>query len=84
MTGLPIADRREVRQAAARLLRGERRALAAVLVLTALSALSGLVGPYLLGKIVGGVEAGSLTLSTVDQLALGVLGAAVVHLEENR
>ncbi|MCX2949858.1 ABC transporter ATP-binding protein [Lentzea sp. NEAU-D7] len=80
MTGLPIADRREVRQAAARLLRGERRALAAVLVLTALSALSGLVGPYLLGKIVGGVEAGSLTPSTVDQLALGVLGAAVVHL----
>ncbi|RDI33052.1 ABC transporter ATP-binding protein [Lentzea flaviverrucosa] len=80
MTRLPIADRREVRQAAARLLRGERRALAGVLVLTALSALSGLVGPYLLGKIVGGVEAGSLTLSTVDQLALGVLGAAVLHL----
>ncbi|SDL52686.1 ABC-type multidrug transport system, ATPase and permease component [Lentzea albidocapillata subsp. violacea] len=80
MTRLPIADRREVRQAAARLLRGERRALAVVLVLTALSALSGLVGPYLLGKIVGGVEAGSLTLSTVDQLALGVLGAAALHL----
>ncbi|GHH46222.1 ABC transporter ATP-binding protein [Lentzea cavernae] len=80
MTGLPIADRREVRQAAVRLLRGERRELAVVLLLTALSALSGLVGPYLLGKIVGGVEAGSLTLSTVDQIALGVLGAAVAHL----
>ncbi|MGW6446518.1 ABC transporter ATP-binding protein [Lentzea sp. NPDC055074] len=80
MTRLPIAGRREVRQAAGRLLRGERPALAGVLVLTALSASSGLVGPYLLGRIIGGVEDGSLTLSTVDALALGVLGAAVAHL----
>ncbi|MGI5505058.1 ABC transporter ATP-binding protein [Lentzea sp. CA-135723] len=80
ITRLPVADRREVRQAAARLLRGERSALAVVLLMTALSAVSALVGPYLLGKIVGGVEAGTLTLSTVDGLALGVLSAAVAHL----
>lgn len=80
MSGLPIAGRREVRQAAARLLRGERRALAVVLALTALTAASGLVGPYLLGKIVGGIEVGGLTASTVDKMALGVLGAAVAHL----
>ncbi|NKE59117.1 ABC transporter ATP-binding protein [Lentzea sp. PSKA42] len=80
MNRLPIADRRQVRRAAARLMRGERRALAVVLVLTALTALSGLVGPYLVGKIVGGVERGGLTVSTVDLLALGVLGAAVAHL----
>ncbi|HUQ54526.1 ABC transporter ATP-binding protein [Lentzea sp.] len=80
MTRLPIADRREVRRAAVRLLRGERRALVLVLVLTSLAALTGLVGPYLIGKIVGGVEAGTLTLSTVDLFALGVLGSAVVHL----
>ncbi|MFD4641104.1 ABC transporter ATP-binding protein [Lentzea sp. NPDC058436] len=80
MTRLPIADRREVRRAAMRLMRGERRALVVVLVLTALTAVLGLVGPYLLGKIVGGIEAGDLTLSTVDGLALGVLGAAVVNL----
>ncbi|MDT7781640.1 MAG: hypothetical protein QOF58_59, partial [Pseudonocardiales bacterium] len=77
---LPIADRREVRRAAVRLMSGERRALVVVLVLTALTALTGLVGPYLLGKIVGGVQAGTLTLSTVDLIALGVLAAAVVHL----
>lgn len=80
MNRLPIADRREVRRAAVRLLRSERRALVVVLVLTALTALTGLVGPYLLGKIVGGVDDGSLNLSTVDRLALGVLGAALLHL----
>ncbi|GAB2818946.1 ABC transporter ATP-binding protein [Lentzea nigeriaca] len=80
MNRLPIADRREVRRAAVRLLRDERRALVVVLALTVLSALSGLVGPYLLGKIVGGVGSGGLTLSTVDLMALGVLGAAVAHL----
>lgn len=80
MNRLPIADRREVRRAAVRLLRDERRALVVVLALTVLTALSGLVGPYLLGKIVGGVQRGGLTLSTVDLLALGVLGAAVAHL----
>ncbi|WP_329789333.1 ABC transporter ATP-binding protein [Lentzea sp. DG1S-22] len=80
MKRLPVADRREVRRAAARLLRGERRALAVVVALTVLTAASGLVGPYLLGKVVGGVEAGTLTVSTVDWIALGVLGSAVVHL----
>jgi ABC-type multidrug transport system fused ATPase/permease subunit len=69
-----------VRQAAVRLVRGERRALAVVLLFTALTALSGLVGPYLLGRIVRGVGDGSLDLSTVDLIALGVLGAAVAHL----
>ncbi|HEX7307135.1 ABC transporter ATP-binding protein [Lentzea sp.] len=80
MTRLPIADRREVRRAAVRLLRGERRAVVVVLVLTSLAALTGLVAPYLLGKIVGGVEDGTLTVSTVDFIAFGVLGSAVVHL----
>jgi ABC-type multidrug transport system fused ATPase/permease subunit len=80
MNRLPIADRREVRWAAVRLMRGEWRTSAAVLVLTVLTALVGLVGPYLLGKIVGGVERGGLTVSTVDLMALGVLGAAVAHL----
>lgn len=80
MTRLPIAERREVRRAAVRLLRGERRALAVVLVLTTLAALTGLAGPYLVGKIVGGVEDGTLTVSTVDLIALGVLASAVVHL----
>jgi ABC-type multidrug transport system fused ATPase/permease subunit len=80
MNRLPIADRREVRRAALRLMSAERRALAVVLVLTVLTALTGLVGPYLLGKIVGGVERRDLDLSTVDWIALGVLGAAVVHL----
>lgn len=80
MNRLPIADRREVRRAAVRLMRDERRALAVVLGFTALTALAGLVGPYLLGKIVGGAQDGTLTLSTVDMIALGVLGAAVAHL----
>ncbi|GGU53309.1 ABC transporter ATP-binding protein [Lentzea flava] len=80
MNRLPIADRGEVRLAAARLLRDERRALVVVLALTVLTALSGLVGPYLLGKIVAGVQDGGLELSTVDIMALGVLVAAVAHL----
>ena len=80
MNLLPVADRSEVRRAAVRLMRGEWRTSAAVLVLTVLTALVGLVGPYLLGKIVGGVERGGLVASTVDLMALGVLGAAVAHL----
>lgn len=80
MNRLPIADRRQVRRAAARLLHGERRALFVVLALTLLTALVGLVGPYLLGEIVDGVDKGRISLSTVDLLSLGALTAAVVHL----
>ncbi|WP_053738661.1 ABC transporter ATP-binding protein [Nocardia sp. NRRL S-836] len=80
MTRLPVADRQEVRRAALRLMRGERGALVAVSLLTLATALAGLVGPYLLGKIVGGIQRGGLTLSTVDWMAAGVLGTAVVHL----
>ncbi|KOV78902.1 multidrug ABC transporter ATPase [Nocardia sp. NRRL S-836] len=77
---MPVADRQEVRRAALRLMRGERGALVAVSLLTLATALAGLVGPYLLGKIVGGIQRGGLTLSTVDWMAAGVLGTAVVHL----
>ncbi|WP_405802229.1 ABC transporter ATP-binding protein [Streptomyces sp. NBC_01506] len=50
-----------------------------MLVLNALAVGAGLVGPWLLGRIVNAVQDGA-TVSTVDQLALGVVISAVVQL----
>jgi len=81
MNRLPIADRREVRRASVRLLRGQRRALVVVLGLTLLTALVGLVGPYLLGKIVEGIERqpfeGVLTRRILQPLTL--LGTQMLY-----
>lgn len=77
---LPVADRAEVRRDTVRLLRSERARVVRVILLTCLATGAGLVGPYLLGRIVNLVEAGTATLGTVDRLAAGVLAAAFVQL----
>ncbi|GIG56023.1 multidrug ABC transporter ATP-binding protein [Longispora fulva] len=73
MTHLPIAGRREVRLATVGLIRGDRRAMAAVLALYCSATLAGLAGPWLVGRIIDQVQHGA-DVSTVDVLA----GAAVV------
>jgi len=70
-TALPIAEPAQVRRAAARLIRADRRAFAGMLVLNALAAGAGLVGPWLLGRIINEVRAGG-GVSTVDRLALAI------------
>jgi ABC-type multidrug transport system fused ATPase/permease subunit len=76
MTGFPVADRRTVRAAARGLIARDRRAAVVVVALHAASAIAGLAGPWLLGRIVDEVTAGNAT-STVDKLAIA-LGVCVI------
>ena len=77
---LPVADRAQVRRDTVQLLGTERRRVTRVVLLTCLATAAGLVGPYLLGRIINMVEDGTATLGTVDLLAAGVVAAACVQL----
>ena len=76
---LPIADQRLVVRAARRLLAADRRTVVLMLVLNALTALAGLGGPWLLGRIIDTV-AGGHGAGRVDRLALAVLACAVAQM----
>ncbi|MDQ0774392.1 ATP-binding cassette subfamily C protein [Streptomyces aurantiacus] len=78
-TQLPVAEPAEVRAAAARLIRADGRAFTAVLALNALAAAAGLVGPWLLGRIIDEVRAGG-GVAVVDRLALVILLCALAQL----
>lgn len=71
--GLPVADRAAVWQAAAALVRRDRWAVGAILVLHAAAAIAGLAAPWLLGSIVDQVTAGA-GAGAVDRLALAIVG----------
>ncbi|SEB58142.1 ABC-type multidrug transport system, ATPase and permease component [Paramicrobacterium humi] len=74
---LPIADTATVRSTALRLVKEHRTALVVVVVLHTFAALFGLVGPWLIGRIIDAMTNGNATGTTVDIMAL-VLIAAVV------
>ncbi|MFB7777883.1 ABC transporter ATP-binding protein [Streptomyces bauhiniae] len=76
---LPVADRGTVRRAAARLVRADGRAFATALALNALAAGAGIVGPWLVGRIVDDVRAGR-GAGAVDRLALWILLCALAQL----
>jgi ATP-binding cassette, subfamily C, bacterial len=76
---LPVAEPRQVRRAAVRLIRQDGRAFAATITLAGLAAAAGLVGPWLLGRIIDHVEAGG-DVGTVDRLALTILVFAMAQL----
>ncbi|MGW4822328.1 ABC transporter ATP-binding protein [Streptomyces sp. NPDC004227] len=76
---LPVAEPADVRRAALRLVRADRRAFAAVLALNALAAVAGLAGPWLLGRIVDHVRAGG-GVGAVDRMALAILVCALAQL----
>ncbi|MDQ0949544.1 ATP-binding cassette subfamily C protein [Streptomyces phaeochromogenes] len=76
---LPVAEPADVRRAAGRLIRADGRAFAVVLVLNALAAAAGLVGPWLLGRIIDEVRAGG-GVAVVDRLALVILVCALAQL----
>ncbi|RDG36841.1 ABC transporter ATP-binding protein, partial [Streptomyces corynorhini] len=75
---LPVADRRRVRRAALELVRLDSRALAAAALLSALAAAAGLVGPWLLGRIVNTVRAGGGG-ADIDRYALTILVCVLVQ-----
>ncbi|MEV0225351.1 ABC transporter ATP-binding protein [Streptomyces sp. NPDC050704] len=76
---LPVAEPADVRRAAGRLIRADGRAFTALLALNALAAAAGLVGPWLLGRIIDEVRAGG-GVDTVDRLALIILVCALAQL----
>lgn len=73
---LPVAEAPTLRQHTAGLLRRHRRALSGVVVLHVLAATAGLAGPWLLGRLVDAVQAGTTT-ATADRTVV-VLVAAVL------
>ncbi|MFC8741645.1 ABC transporter ATP-binding protein [Streptomyces sp. NPDC057176] len=79
MTHLPVAERADVRRAAAGLVRADRRSFAVVLGLNALAALAGLAGPWLLGRIVDEVRAGG-GVDAVDRMAGAILVCSLAQL----
>jgi ATP-binding cassette, subfamily C, bacterial len=76
---LPVADPATVRRASVRLIRKDARAFSAVLALNAAAALTGLAGPWLLGRIIDEVRAGA-GVSAVDRLSLVLVGCASAQL----
>ncbi|MFF4276958.1 ABC transporter ATP-binding protein [Streptomyces sp. NPDC001536] len=76
---LPVADPAHVRKASRRLIRADGRAFTATLTLNALAAVAGLGGPWLLGRIIDEVRAGS-GVGAVDRLALALLICSVAEL----
>src|SRR3954454_19563265 len=78
-TPLPIATPTDVRRAAGRLIRPEARAFVALLLLNSLAAATGLVSPWLLGRIIDEVRAGAGD-EAVDRLGLVIVACAVAQL----
>ncbi|MER6784420.1 ABC transporter ATP-binding protein [Streptomyces sp. NPDC000658] len=76
---LPVAGRADVRRAAVRLVRADGRAFAAALALNVLAAGAGLVGPWLLGRIIDEVRAGHGT-GVVDRLSAVIVVCALAQL----
>lgn len=75
---LPVAEPRQGRRAV-RLIRQDGRAFAVMITLSGLAAAAGLVGPWLLGRIIDTVEAGG-DVGTVDRLALTIVVFALAQL----
>ncbi|MFG2851701.1 ABC transporter ATP-binding protein [Streptomyces mirabilis] len=76
---LPVAEPVEVRRAALRLIRADGQSFAAVLGLNSLAAAAGLVGPWLLGRIIDDVRAGD-GVDVVDRLASVILVCSLAQL----
>ncbi|MEV5681909.1 MULTISPECIES: ABC transporter ATP-binding protein [unclassified Streptomyces] len=76
---LPVAEPLRIRREALRLIRLDARAFAAVIGLNALAAGAGLVGPWLLGRIIDEVRGGA-GVAAVDRLALTILFFALAQL----
>jgi len=79
VVALPVAGQRQVARAGWQLIRADRRAVAGLLTLAALSAVAGLGGPWLLGRIIDAVSGGAGDAGRVDRLALAVLACAVTQ-----
>ncbi|MFF3329814.1 ABC transporter ATP-binding protein [Streptomyces sp. NPDC002888] len=76
---LPVAGRGDVRRATVRLVRADGRVFGVVVALNAAAAGAGLVGPWLLGRIVDEVRGGG-GVGAVDRMALAILVCSAAQL----
>jgi ATP-binding cassette subfamily C protein len=76
---LPVASREAVRRANRELVTTDPRGTTLVLLTNCLAAAAALGAPWLIGRIVNHVESGDAQSSTVDMLALAIVGFAVAH-----
>ncbi|MGO2542013.1 ABC transporter ATP-binding protein [Specibacter sp. AOP5-B1-6] len=77
-TKLPVADSAEVKAEGLRLMRMHSRPLAGVVGLYVVSAIAGLAGPFLLGRLVDAISVGTTT-GFVAAVALGLAGFVLVQ-----
>ncbi len=77
---LPVTDAAGVRRAARDLTRADRGATVLVVLTHCLAAAAGLGAPWLIGRIVNHVESGDQDPTTVDLLALAIVGFAAAHM----
>ena len=75
---LPVANPRQVRRYTREIVARHPRALAVTIVLYALAAVAGLVGPRLLGQLVQGVQDGT-TISHINIVATSLAGFVVLQ-----
>lgn len=76
---LPVAGPAEVRTAVARDLRADRRAVLGLVLVNGLASAAGLIGPWLLGRIIDTIQGGSGGVGAVDRLALSALVFTIVQ-----
>jgi ATP-binding cassette subfamily C protein len=76
---LPVAAAVDVRRAAQLLVRQDRGAFLLIVLLNVLATGAGLLGPWLLGRIINTVTAGG-PVSRVDRLAVLIIAAALLQL----
>jgi ATP-binding cassette subfamily C protein len=83
---LPNASSSQVWRAAGGEIRADRHVFGAVLLLNVLAAGAGLVAPWLVGRIIDTVKtsSGSAVLSTVDRLAVVIVGCTLVQIVLSR
>jgi len=79
MSTLPIASPAQVREHAKTMALRHRRDLVVMLLLYAVAAVTGLVGPYVVGQLVQALSDGKLTTARTDQLVAVLLAAAIVQ-----
>jgi ABC-type multidrug transport system fused ATPase/permease subunit len=78
-TALPVASGERVRDVARTLVRRHRGELVVVISLHAVAALSGLVGPWVIGRMIDTLSSGGADMATVDVMFLLLAGAVLIQ-----
>lgn len=78
-TALPIAEGERIRDVARTLVRRHRGELFLVITLHAFAALAGLVGPWVIGRMIDELSSGTAGMAAIDLMFLLLAGAVVAQ-----